>query len=1172
MTSNSRTSGLQEARRRIAACGTSGSYSVNLGHLGLADVPEELFNVPDLTSLSLDGNNIGDAGARVIAERLTGLTSLSLDNNNISDAGVRVIAERLTGLTSLSLDSNNISDAGARVIAERLTGLTSLSLDQDNISDVGAQAIAERLTGLTSLSLDNNNIGDAGARVIAERLTGLTSLSLGGDNIGDVAARNIAERLPSLTSLSLGWGSISEAGARAIAERLANLTSLDLKWNEIGDAGAQAIAEHLPGLTSLDLEGNTVETAGARAIAERLLDLTSLKLGWNGIGELGARAIAGHLASLTSLSLESNDIGDAGARAIAERLTGLISLSLDKSDIGDAGARAIAERLTELSSLHLGWNNIGEAGARAIAEFLPRLSTLSLYDNNIGDAGARAIAERLTGLTSLSLGDNHIGEAGARAIAEGLTGLTLLSLNTNNIGDAGAQAIAERLTGLTFLRLEKNHIGGSGARAIAERITGLTFLSLDWNDIGDVGARAIAERLKGLTSLGLEANSIGEAGARALLDALSIPTRHRVIHTLNLKNNRIENLPKEVLDTADAQAILAAWRRFNQSQKRGELVPLNEAKILVVGDEAVGKTSLIRFLVYDVPCQQQDRTVGIEKTPWTPPGTAVKANVWDFAGQEITHGTHQYFLTERSLYLLVLSDRKQDDRSIYRWLPIIRARAGDAPIIVAINQSDGGKEHLVMQWDEIRKQNPEIVAVCRTSCSDDDWARQSVAALREKITDTLNTSLRLKEIRDGVPTSWMRVKQRLTEAAQGRSVLEHSDFVTECMRQATKEELSGDVISDRDEQRQLLRTLHNLGVVIVHGLSNDSRDIPPNLEILDPNWLTQAIYRILQHEELRNSHGVFAKTDLGRWLDPVRYPAQYHDEVLKLLQDKSIELAVALDAPGKYLVPQALPPTDINWDNFLIGKCLSFAYQYNPMPNGLLARFIVRTFAHSKDPAARTRYGVMLEVDGCPVHAGVNERLNLLTMRVGGDARKRVRGLAYVRGTMQQLHHIFGIQPDELVPLPDRPEVRVPYQYLRDLEKLKGLDHKFLPPGALQEYSVRELVEGIMDEDKGRKTDLTNETKARPPNITPIFAPPHIRAGNPVMIITLLLAGIFGIACVYAGIQLMYAPGSGDTIFDFIGLQFSTKQAGVASIALGAASIILTFRKVLKTVVDLGRI
>ena len=33
----------------------------------------------------------------------------------------------------------------------------------------------------------------------------------------------------------------------------------------------------------------------------------------------------------------------------------------------------------------------------------------------------------------------------------------------------------------------------------------------------------------------------------------------------------------------------------------------------------------------------------------------VRLNVWDFGGQEIMHATHQFFLTTRSLYLVVLA-------------------------------------------------------------------------------------------------------------------------------------------------------------------------------------------------------------------------------------------------------------------------------------------------------------------------------------------------------------------------------------------------------------------------------------------------------------------------------------------------------------------------------------
>jgi hypothetical protein len=123
-------------------------------------------------------------------------------------------------------------------------------------------------------------------------------------------------------------------------------------------------------------------------------------------------------------------------------------------------------------------------------------------------------------------------------------------------------------------------------------------------------------------------------------------------------------------------------------------------------------------------------------------------------------------------------------------------------------------------------------------------------------------------------------------------------------------------------------------------------------------------------------------------------------------------------------------------------------------------------------------------------------------------------------------------------------------------------------------------------DDLGYKIEVTDVQKARTlltkerhrierdlhAHIPPPGAPAHIKAGTPVLLVSLIFAGIFGFACIYGGVQLMGAAGTGETNFNFLGLQFSTKQAGVAAIALGAATIILTFRRVLKTVVDLGRI
>ena len=238
---------------------------------------------------------------------------------------------------------------------------------------------------------------------------------------------------------------------------------------------------------------------------------------------------------------------------------------------------------------------------------------------------------------------------------------------------------------------------------------------------------------------------------------------------LDLRENGEIGLPKEVFESRDADALLAAYESFRRSGEKRNLVPLNEAKLLVVGNEAVGKTSLVRYLTDGKPRDKgEQRTSGIEKRTWTPREGGIKLNVWDFAGQEITRGTHQYFLTERSLYLLVLEDRRLDDKSIYEWLKIIQNRGKDAPIIVVINKSDKGKTELALPEEKLKRDYPQIAAFLRASCDHDAWAKASIEKLRKTIVKTLEKAPQLKAIRDPVPGGWLRVKEAiaLTRAAQ----------------------------------------------------------------------------------------------------------------------------------------------------------------------------------------------------------------------------------------------------------------------------------------------------------------------------------------------------------------------------------------------------------------------
>jgi len=59
---------------------------------------------------------------------------------------------------------------------------------------------------------------------------------------------------------------------------------------------------------------------------------------------------------------------------------------------------------------------------------------------------------------------------------------------------------------------------------------------------------------------------------------------------------------------------------------------------------------------------------------------------WDFGGQEIYHATHQFFLTRRSLYLLVADDRKEDTDFNY-WLEVVGLLSDQSPLCLSRSRS-----------------------------------------------------------------------------------------------------------------------------------------------------------------------------------------------------------------------------------------------------------------------------------------------------------------------------------------------------------------------------------------------------------------------------------------------------------------------------------------------------
>ncbi len=124
------------ALERIRAAAASGSEELDLREIGLTELPDELWELKQLTSLFLNKNQF--TGVPEAISRLTNLTTLYLTGNQLT--GVPAAISRLTNLTFLDLSGNQLT--GVPEAISRLTNLTYLDL-RGNPLDI-PQEILER--------------------------------------------------------------------------------------------------------------------------------------------------------------------------------------------------------------------------------------------------------------------------------------------------------------------------------------------------------------------------------------------------------------------------------------------------------------------------------------------------------------------------------------------------------------------------------------------------------------------------------------------------------------------------------------------------------------------------------------------------------------------------------------------------------------------------------------------------------------------------------------------------------------------------------------------------------------------------------------------------------------------------------------------------------------------
>ncbi|MGR9036889.1 MAG: leucine-rich repeat domain-containing protein, partial [Gammaproteobacteria bacterium] len=155
----------------------------------------------------------------------------------------------------------------------------------------------------------------------------------------------------------------------------------------------------------------------------------------------------------------------------------------------------------------------------------------------------------------------------------------------------------------------------------------------------------------------------------------------------------LKNPPAEIVKQGNA-AIL---NYFDEKAKQGT-DHLYEAKMLIIGDGGAGKTTLLRRLYQPgKPMPGGNETtkgIDIHRHDFKlAGGRNFRLNVWDFGGQEIYHATQQFFLTKRSLYVLVDDSRKNDksvhDPAFKYWLEVADLLGDHSPVLIFQNEKGG---------------------------------------------------------------------------------------------------------------------------------------------------------------------------------------------------------------------------------------------------------------------------------------------------------------------------------------------------------------------------------------------------------------------------------------------------------------------------------------------------
>ncbi len=370
------------------------------------------------------------------------------------------------------------------------------------------------------------------------------------------------------------------------------------------------------------------------------------------------------------------------------------------------------------------------------------------------------------------------------------------------------------------------------------------------------------------------------------------------------------------------------------------------------------------YLVNNNYEETRESTHGIKLWRWktSENNYGLQVNTWDFGGQDYYHATHNLFLDDKTIFLLLHTSKEmhQQHANEKQWLPqnywlgnIRSITDTDSTIWYIQSKSENTpldylKTEWVRQYNVSRQFKISVKAAATENSEDYEF---------EYFLQNLKQELALFA-KDELPVSWVRIRDNyLPEWRQKDNCINRESF-----RRLCEEALSAnpDLLTDlQDSWEGLLPYLKGAGEVSYF------KNIPSlqDLVFLSTESLTSGIYALLSQEAIKN-RGEFSLENLQK-SDPTN---------AKIYLDVLLAFKIVFEHPvhkGVYIAPQYLPENPYTRHFQQLIKVAYVIRFPDYMSRSVITKFLVK-YAGNEAENYYWRYGAFFKLAGLNVFVRID--------------------------------------------------------------------------------------------------------------------------------------------------------------------------------------------------------